>query len=193
MLRIASLLAVVTSTMLIASMAGTAHAQYPPPGSSLTVTAGQTTATAGQTVPITAVLRDNDGDVLANQACVARVARQPGTGASVSPTDVTTDGNGAARTTLNVGSTPGTIEVEVVCGTITGRVSVILSAAAQPPQSPIELPSTGSGPDSQSGGLTAVLLITAGAIALLGARRYARTTRTSGKRPSTRAAHGQAS
>ncbi|HLB22472.1 MAG TPA: hypothetical protein VJP07_00100 [Dehalococcoidia bacterium] len=174
MFRIAALLAIITTMILIASNASTAHAQYPPPDASLTVTASQTTATAGQQVTVSAVLRDADGDVLANQPCVARVASQPGTGASVSPTDITTDGNGVARTTLNVGTTPGTIQVEVVCGTIVGRVGVILGAAAQPPLSPIELPGTGSGPDTPSAGLSALLLLTAGAIALLAARRYAR-------------------
>jgi hypothetical protein len=186
MLRIALFLATVTTAAMAVSMAGTAEAQYPPPNSSLTVTASQTTATAGQRVTISATLRDASGAVLANQACLARVVRQPATGASVSPVDITTDGNGVARTTLSSGTTPGTIEVEVACGTIIGRVSVVLQAAAQPPQSPIELPSTGSGPGPREGGLTALLLLTATAIALLGARRLMRRGE---RRPTTHAAH----
>ena len=173
MSRITPLAAIVASMILMAATAGVAHAQYPPPDGSVSVVASQTTAVAGQQVAITATLRDASGDPLADQACVAYVASQPGNSASVSPRDVTTDASGVVRTTLNVGTTPGTIQVEVICGTFAGRVGVVLGVA-QPALAPIELPSTGSGPGSDAIGPTALLLLTAGAVLMLLARRIRR-------------------
>ncbi|MBI5287886.1 MAG: hypothetical protein HY873_02810 [Chloroflexi bacterium] len=177
MRRITMIAAFVASTILMAATAGVAHAQYPPPDGSVSVVAAQTTAGPGQQVAITATLRDASGDPLANQACVAYVASQPGNTASVSPRDVTTDASGVVRTMLNVGTTPGTIQVEVICGTVAGRVGVVLGAA-QPALAPIELPSTGSGPGPDAIGPTALLLLTAGAVLVLLAMRLRRSRRS---------------
>jgi hypothetical protein len=160
----------------VASFSGVARAQYPTPSGNLTVGVSQTTAGLGQTVTVTATLRDVNGAVLASHSCVLSVVSQPGTDASVAPSSANTDANGSVTAPVNVGTTPGTIVVRVTCGSVTSTVGVVAGAAVtsgQPPASSVELPNTGSGAMAGSGESdttmllgSAVLMLVLGSIAL---------------------------
>ena len=124
----------------------------PPPGA-VTVAASDPTPTVGATVTVSVTVVDANGDPVGDADCTFSVVSQPGTDASVDGAPVTTDSAGNASTSLNVGSTAGTIEVQADCGGITASVSVVAGTstgasdggggeAAAPPAS---LPDTGSG------------------------------------------------
>ncbi len=170
MRRMTSLGAVVAVLLLtVAWRSGIAQAQYPTPSGNLTVAASQTTATAGQSVTITATLRDVNGNRLANHSCILYLANQPGTDASVTPANANTDAAGVVTAAVYVGRTPGTVVVRVTCGAVTGSVDVVAGVAvgpATPPAAAIELPGTGSGPGQQSGG-TDVTVVLGMAVVLL--------------------------
>lgn len=163
MRRIISLGTAIAVLLLMAiSNSGMARAQYPTPSGNLTVAASQTTATAGQSVTVTATLLDVNGTRLASHSCTLNILSQPGTDASVTPANANTDASGVVTATVNVGTTPGTITVRVTCGSVIGSVSVVAGASVRPslpPRSAVELPNTGSGASGQSHGsdITGVL------------------------------------
>lgn len=173
MYRVASLGTAITVLVLMATLHnGTARAQYPTPSGSVAVAASQTTVTVGQSVTITATLRDVGGTLLASHSCTLSIASQPGTDASVTPANANTNASGVVTATVNVGTTPGTIQVRVTCGSVTGAVTMVAGASVQPsapPASGVVLPRTGSGAGGQSHGSdTAILLSVAAALLVLG-------------------------
>ena len=113
---------------------GVARAQYPPPGGNVTVTPSDPTPDVGDTVTLTIAVVDEDGNPVANQACVAQVTSQPGTGASVVNPNVQTDASGNATVQVNVGDTAGAVTVTVTCGELSGSAVLSVGQAPAPPE-----------------------------------------------------------
>jgi len=97
----------------------------------------------GDDVTIDVTVLDAAGDPVADTDCTVSITSQPGTDASVTTPDVTTDADGTASATVNVGNTSGTVEVKVDCGGVTALVSLVAAEAAPP----ASLPSAGTGTD----------------------------------------------
>lgn len=153
------LAALVASLLALPLFHGAARAQYPPPTGNVTLAAETTTATSGSTVPISATVRDQYGSVVAGATCTFSITSQPGTDASVVAGPFITDANGVARSTLNVGSTAGTIVVDCLCGELSGQTTVVNSSAAA-----VGLPPTGTGQaDDTPAGIAWALSLAAGA------------------------------
>jgi hypothetical protein len=171
-------LPVLAASLLLAVTAwGTAEAQYPPPTGNVTLTSSVTAPQMGDTITITALVRDVAGVAASGLACTFDIASQPGSDASVYPGPVLTDLTGVATTSLQVGSTAGPIIVGASCGELSAQVSVVLGTATA-----VQLPVTGEGPDGSQGGsglpwLWVVLAAAMVAAGLLVARDAARRAR----------------
>lgn len=155
------------------SLFAQAWAQYPPVTGNVVLAAEDTTPDLGEEIAVTATLRDENGDPVADAQCIFSIAEQPGEDASVAPGPFTTDAGGNVSTTLDTGSTGGTIVVEAACGELSALVSVTAGAAAAPPGSipaapPASLPDTGSGGESGGTGWALWALIAAGVVVGLG-------------------------
>jgi hypothetical protein len=111
----------------------------------------------GDTVDVTATATDADGNPIEGAECTFRVYTQPGDDASVEAGPVTTDANGQATATLNVGSTVGTVEVLATCGAFAEVLAVEVG---------VGLPSTGAG--GGAGGLPVWALSLAAGLAVVG-------------------------
>jgi hypothetical protein len=169
--------AVLATALLLAATAwGSASAQYPPPTGNVTLTSSITAPQVGDTITITALVRDVAGAAVSGLACTFDIASQPGSDASVYPGPVYTDPTGVATTSLRVGATPGPIIVDANCGDLSAQVSVLAGTAAA-----VQLPATGEGPDNEGGsvftGLWALLAACMAGVALLVARDLARRAR----------------
>jgi hypothetical protein len=162
-----------TALMLAVTAWGTARAQYPPPTGNVTLTSSVTAPQVGDTVTVTALVRDVAGAAVSGLACTFNIASQPGSDASVSPEPVYTDATGMATTSLQVGSTAGPIILDANCGELSARVSVVAGTATA-----VQLPTTGEGPDGGGSfplvGLWAILAVSLAAAGLLLARDVAR-------------------
>ena len=170
-------LALLATALLLAATAwGTARAQYPPPTGNVTLTSSITAPQVGDTITITALVRDVAGAAVSGLACTFDIASQPGSDASVYPGPVYTDLTGAVTTTLQVGSASGPIVLNANCGDLSAQVSVVAGTAAA-----VQLPATGEGPDSGGSspfvGLWIVLGVSMAAAGLLMARDLARRAR----------------
>jgi hypothetical protein len=77
----------------------------------------------GETVEITAEVLDG-GEPRPGVDCAFAISSQPGDDASLSSESATTDENGEATVPLDVGGTPGTIEVDVDCAGMTQTFTV---------------------------------------------------------------------
>jgi hypothetical protein len=77
----------------------------------------------GETVEIVAEVLDG-GEPRPGVDCAFAIVSQPGDDASLSPETVKTDENGEATVALDVGGTPGTIEVDVDCAGLTQTFTV---------------------------------------------------------------------
>ncbi len=138
-----------------------------PADTEVTLTVDDADATVGDSVNLTIEVLDAAGNPVANASCTFSIVSQPGDDASVGSDPATTDAAGNVTTTLNVGSTEGTIDVQADCGGITANVSVV-AGAAEPPAS---LPASGTGgpADGTSTGLLIAVLVAALAASLTGA------------------------
>jgi len=138
-------LAVLATALLLAATTagGTTRAQYPPPTGNVTLTSSITAPQVGDTITITALVRDVAGAAVSGLACTFDIASQPGSDASVYAGPVYTDLTGVATTSLRVGSTAGPIIVGANCGDLSAQVSVVSGTAVA-----VQLPATGEGPDS---------------------------------------------
>lgn len=145
--------------ILLTNLAGApASAQYPPAAGSVTVAAANASPTVGQTVSLAATVHDAGGAPMAGVSCSFSIGSQPGSDANVAPSNAVTDATGIATTGLNVGSTPGTITVEALCGELSTQISVAAGAAEAPSTTGTtaapsatgatagQLPGAGSGP-----------------------------------------------
>jgi hypothetical protein len=157
---------------LVAWMAipGGAQAQYPPPTGSVTMSVSTATPMVGQSVVLGVQIVNPTGAPVAGTSCLFSITQQPGTDAYVMAGPVTTDVAGMAETTLDVGSTPGLINVKAQCGELSAMTSVVAGAAQA-----VALPATGEGSMASSGGsfpwLVALAVGVGLALAAMGARR----------------------
>lgn len=165
-------LAVLAMLLTTPFWADSAAAQYPPPTGNLVLETTSTSPTTGSVLSVTATASDPTGTPIAGLACTFEIVSQPGTDASVDPGPVNTDANGIATTSLDVGSTTGTIVVGSTCGEFSALVSVVAGAEAEA----VELPSTGTGLDSNGGWspTTLALILAVAAVAGVGAAWTAR-------------------
>ena len=111
----------------------------------VTIAASDGSVVLGAFVTVSVTVVDDNGDPLADTECSFSIVSQPGDDALVGQAPVLTDGAGNASTTLNVGSTPGEIEIEADCGGTTASVSVVAEAGDEPAAPPASLPDTGNG------------------------------------------------
>ena len=171
-------LAVLATALLLAATTagGTTRAQYPPPTGNVTLTSSITAPQVGDTITITALVRDVAGVAVSGLACTFDIASQPGSDASVYPGPVYTDLTGVATTSLRVGSASGPIILDANCGDLSAQVSVVAGSAVA-----IQLPATGEGPDNEGTsvflGLWILLGVSVAAAGLLVARDLARRAR----------------
>ena len=166
----------------VAVLAATVHAagvsaQYPPPTGNCVITTSATAGAPGSTVTVTVTVRDSNGNPAANVPVPLNVTKQPGTGASVTPANATTDASGVATGTLTLGSTGGLVEVTASPSGVSCKASVTAGTAAV--AAGVNLPSTGDGATASSTALphllAALLLAGAGAVVVgAGLRRSAR-------------------
>lgn len=125
-----------------------------------TISADNASVAAGGETNVTVNIVDDAGNPVAGTECTFSISSQPGTDASVDAGPVTTDANGNATTTVQVGSTEGQIDIEATCGSETVTVSVVAGAAtpaaAAPPAS---LPQAGAEGVTSTGGSASTLLV----------------------------------
>ena len=139
--------------LLVGMLGGTASAQYPPPTGSVSMSTSNATPAAGTSVSISTTVLNQFGSPAFGLSCTFQVLSQPGSSAVVDAGPKVTDDNGIAATTLNVGTTAGTIVVGANCGELSSQVSVAVQGApardATPARDRHRLRSTpdGSGPD----------------------------------------------
>ena len=121
-----------------------------------TISADNASVAAGGETNVTVNIVDDAGNPVAGTECTFSISSQPGTDASVDAGPVTTDANGNATTTVQVGNTEGQIDIEATCGSETVTVSVVAGAAASPPAS---LPQAGAEGVTSTGGSASTLLV----------------------------------
>ena len=154
--------AVALGVGLAAGLVAQAWADYPPANGSVVLATEATTADLGEEVAVTATISDENGVPAANVDCTFSISEQPGDDASVDAGPFASDAAGNVSTTLDTGSTEGTIVVAVDCGELSAQVSVVAGTAAAPPAL---LPSTGAGADAGSTAWGLWALAAIGAIA----------------------------
>jgi hypothetical protein len=88
----------------------------------------------GDTVDLTVTVIDDAGNPVSGVECAFSITSQPGSDASLGADSGTTDENGIAAVSLDVGSTPGVIEVTADCGAFGSEVlEITVGAAGLPP------------------------------------------------------------
>lgn len=124
-----------------------------------TISADDATVAAGGETNVTVNIVDDAGNPVAGTDCTFSITSQPGTDASVDAGPVTTDANGNATTTVQVGSTEGQIDIEATCGSETVTVSVVAGATAPAAAPPASLPQAGAEGVTPTGGSVNTLLV----------------------------------
>jgi hypothetical protein len=145
---VARLMAVLLGAGLAACQQGEARAQYPPVVGNVAVEVADATPALGEEVEVTAVVLDAAGEPAGGVECTFGIAGQPGDDAAVEAGPFTTADDGTISTTLQTGSTAGTILVEANCGELQASVSLVAGAATGPggpAEPPASLPDTGGG------------------------------------------------
>jgi len=137
-------LAGLAAGILLVGMLGSTAQAYPPPTGSVSMGTSSATPSAGTSVSISTTVLNQFGSPAFGLSCTFQVVSQPGTSAVVDTSPKVTDDYGIATTTLNVGTTAGTIVVGANCGEMSGQVSVTVQGA--PGAVTFRLPATGSGP-----------------------------------------------
>lgn len=162
------LVALAATVLLVGSLAAQkTAAQYPPATGSASMSVSSTTPATGSPISVAVNVVNQLGIYVSGVPCTFQVLSQPGSDAVVDAGPKVTDVNGTAVSTLNVGTTPGTIVVGANCGELSSQVAV--QAVGPAPAVTVRMPSTGTGPtESQpyGTGLVAALLI--GGLATLG-------------------------
>ncbi len=98
---------------------------YPPPPFYVTnADADEAVVIAGASVPIGCEVKDARGGPVSGAVCLFTVASQPGADASVSQQSAVTDASGRATTTLQTGSTAGSVTVAVEAQGVSSQVEV---------------------------------------------------------------------
>ena len=106
------LVAVAAALAAFVFLAGAASAQYPAPIGSITSSSSSTSADIRESVVITCAVNDAGGAPLAGRTVTFSISSNPGN-ASLEESSGTTDSQGVAEATLNVGSSAG--QVQVTC------------------------------------------------------------------------------
>ena len=168
-------LAGLAAGVLLVGMLGSTAQAYPPPTGSVSMGTSSATPSAGTSVSISTTVLNQFGSPAFGLSCTFQVLSQPGTSAVVDTSRKVTDDYGMATTTLNVGTTAGTIVIGANCGEMSGQVSVAVQAGA-PGAVTLRLPPTGTGPaDRVPNGLilvaTGLLCVVAGSGLRVAARR----------------------
>ncbi|HUS81628.1 MAG TPA: hypothetical protein VM013_00030 [Dehalococcoidia bacterium] len=148
--------------LLVGVLGGTALAVYPPPTGSVSMGTSNTTPATGTSVSVSATVLNQFGSPAFGLSCTFQIASQPGSDAVVDAGPKMTDDYGIATTTLNTGTTPGSIVVDANCGELTSQVLVQVAGA---PSATILLPATGTG--SEAAPTSLVLIATLLATGLL--------------------------
>ena len=110
----------------------------PPGGGVVEVNVSDETPDVGDTVDISVTVTDDQGNPVAGAVCTFEITSQPGDDAALEAESATTNESGVATVGLNVGSTPGAIEVTADCGAFGSEVLEVVV-------SPLGLPATGAG------------------------------------------------
>jgi hypothetical protein len=162
------LASLIPAAIAVAATAGSASAQYPPPVGNCVVVASATAVDVGDDVAITVTVRDLFGDPVAGEPVTLTVSQS---GASVSPPSASTDGNGVVNATLDVGGTPGVVEVTATTAEVACRASVGIAGGEVAGE--IDLPNTGTGTSATSKlpEIVIALVIGGGILAVAGASR----------------------
>jgi len=138
------------------------------------------TPAAGTSVSISTTVLNQFGTPAFSLSCTFQVLSQPGSDAVVDAGPKVTDAAGIATTTLNVGTTSGSIVVGANCGELSSQILVDVQGA---PSGTIRLPATGTGPEAApSGAVLIATLLATGLICVAGStslRRAAKRDRGS--------------
>ncbi len=130
-------------------LASQAEAEYSPPTGSVVLASTDTTPGLAEEITISARVQGQAGAATAGAACMFRITQQPGDDATVDDGPFFTDGAGQASTTLNSGTTEGTIIVEATRGEFSAQVSLL---AGEPSPPPASLPDAGGRADLDGAG-----------------------------------------
>jgi hypothetical protein len=170
---------------VIGSLSVKETAAYPPAAGSVTLTGSSTTVSVGGSTKLTLALVNGAGSPVAGKACTMYLLDQPGTDASITQDSAITDAGGVITGTLQVGTTPGIVEVRVNCDNLSAALNVVAGAVAKPAPipaqpapiepaqpAPIEgaqpaqliMPATGIGPEAggETSGLGLIIALLAG-------------------------------
>ncbi|MBE3109593.1 MAG: Ig-like domain-containing protein [Acidobacteria bacterium] len=153
--------------LLVGMLGGTASA-YPPPTGSVSMSTSSSTPAAGTSITISTTVLNQFGSPAFGLSCTFEVISQPGSGAAVDASPKLTDDNGVASTTLNVGTTSGSIVVGANCGTLSGQVLVNVQSGA-PGAVQLRLPATGTGSEEAPSGLMLLAALMATGISCVAA------------------------
>ena len=167
------LVALAVTVLLVGSLAAQkTAAQYPPATGSASMSVSSTTPATGSAVSVAVNVANQLGIYVSGVPCTFQVLSQPGSGAVVDAGPKVTDVYGTAVSTLNVGTTPGTIVVGANCGEFSSQVAVQAVGPAvgpAPAGTAIRMPATGTGPtESQTYGTGLVVALLIGGLATLG-------------------------
>jgi len=108
------------------------RAQYPPPGSTLTVTPAEIAPPVNSSVTLRVQVLDPQGNPVPNVDCLCRIVEEPGVDAALGSKEVTkrTDPRGIVLVTLSTGSTPGRIVVRCQAGEAVGQATLEVQPVA---------------------------------------------------------------
>jgi hypothetical protein len=120
-----------------------ARAQYPPPTGNCVIVTSASAVASGGSVTVTVTVRDGNGNPVANIPVPVNITRQPGTDASITLVNSTTDANGQVTGTLYVGTTGGQVEVTASPAGLSCKATVTVGTITTAPG--VLLPSTGAG------------------------------------------------
>lgn len=161
-------LIMLVSLLLVAALIGTGVAlaqNYPPPVGSLTAQSETTTPAAGDSIAVSATVRDQEGNPIEEADVTFTIISQPGNDASLGGLSKTvlSDANGVATVTLFTGSTPGRIVLGITAGEKTSQLTLEVGGAPAAPA----VPKTGGPPPEDDGGMPGWLIATFVGVGLL--------------------------
>jgi hypothetical protein len=165
----------VTAAALVALGASQALAQYPPPLGSISASPSNPNPGLNSDTSVTVTVNSDAGVPAGSAACGATIASQPGTDATLSPSNFVTDAAGQATLILHTGSAPGQVTIAVTCGQLSANTVVNVGASPDDVPRP---PDTGAGAATgQSGGSSPLPWALAAAVGITGGAAFLATTR----------------
>lgn len=155
-----------------------ALAQYPPPAGNILAQPANPNPLVNTQTQVFLTVQSQAGVPASNVGCIAAIGSQPGSGASVSPSQFVTDSAGKATLVVQTGDTAGQLHIGIDCGGLSANAVLLVGATAGGGPLP---PNTGEGAQAASdSGIASVLVIglvavVAGGAGIGIARRKART------------------